>query len=261
MQRQPDSIAIAGDLVHLDVQQQNWAAAQKEIADFSAAHPRDAGGPWLRATLAMARHQDDAAIGQLRQALQMQPGYLQAELDMGRIQQQDKNWDQAAYWYQQALRQQPKFVPLLTAVGNMYLEQRQWGQAEQYYRRALEAQPHFPLAAANLAWVEAEQNQNLTDALAWAQRAAQADPHEMSIEDTLGWVYYKLGSYQAALPVLQQCVQASPQTAMYHFHLGMTQLAAGQKPAGASQLRQALALHLPAPETEQARARLSAALP
>jgi hypothetical protein len=48
---------------------------------------------------------------------------------------------------------------------------------------------------------------------------------------------------------------------MYHFHLGMTQLAAGQKPAGASELRQALALHLAAPEAGQARARLEAAAP
>jgi len=213
------------------------------------------------ATFELARHQDEAAIEQLHHALQLQPGYLQAELDLGRIQQQNKNWDQAVYWYQQALHQQPEFAPLLTAVGNMYLEQRQWGPAEQYYRRALSAQPNFPLAAANLAWVEAEQNQNLTDALAWAQRAAQADPHDTPVEDTLGWVYYKLGSYQAALPVLQQCVQASPQTAMYRFHLGMTQLAAGQKPAGVSELRQALALHLAAPEAGQARARLGAAAP
>lgn len=256
---QPGSAAITGDIVHVQAVQQHWSAAQATIAAYASAHPRAAAGPWLAATLAIAQHQDAAAARNLHRALTLQPGFLQAELGLGRLRQQQGNWQRALYWYQQALQQQPDFAPLLTLIGNLYLQQRQWNQAKAYYRRALTAHPGFALAEANLAWVESQQNQNLNDALSWAQRAAKSAPHQPSVQDTLGWVYYKLGSYQTALPILVACVAAAPRTPIYHFHLGMTQIAAGQRHDGAAQLRQALALDLAPPAAGQARAALRAA--
>lgn len=261
LQLQPGAAELIGDIVHVQAVQQHWSAAQATVAAYASDHPRAAAGPWLAATLALAQHQDAAAARSLHRALALQPGYLEAELDLGRLRQQQRNWPRAIYWYQQALQQQPHFAPLLTLIGNLYLQQRHWDQAKAYFRRALAAQPGFALAEANLAWVEADQNQNLNDALSWAQRAAKAAPHQSSVQDTLGWVYYKLGSYQSALPILEQCVAASPRTPMYRFHLGMTQLAAGQRQDGAAQLRQALALDLAAPEATQARAALSSHSP
>ncbi|MGH9488644.1 MAG: tetratricopeptide repeat protein [Terriglobales bacterium] len=251
-------VSLVGRLVHVDAQHGDWKAAAAAIAAFAAANPHDAAGPWLQATLDQARGHSAPARAELHRALQLQPDFLQADLGLGRLQQQAGHWQRAVYWYQRALRQQPGFAPLWTVVGNLYRQHQQLAQAQQDYQRALAAQPGFVLAEANLAWTEAALHQNLNAALALAQKAAHAAPGDASVQDTLAWVYYKLGSYQAALPILRHCVARAPRSPLYHFHLGMTQFAAGQKHAAAAQLRRALALHLPAAAAAQARRTLAA---
>ncbi|MGH9468408.1 MAG: tetratricopeptide repeat protein [Terriglobales bacterium] len=250
------STDLLGHLVHVEAARGQWPAAESAIAHFQSAHPKDAAGPWLEATVAMARGRTPVARTELHRALHLQPDFVEAEIELGRLNQQSGDWQRAASWYEQALKQEPTFAPLLAVVGNLYLQQGQLPQAEQYYRQALAAQPGFVLAEANLAWCEAATHQNLNAALALAQKAARAAPEMVSVQDTLGWVYYKLGSYQSALPILQHCVAASPRSSEYHFHLGMTQLAAGETSAGTAELRQALALHLASPEAQAARAAL-----
>jgi Tfp pilus assembly protein PilF len=75
----------------------------------------------------------------------------------------------------------------------------------------------------------------------------------------LGWVMYKRGSYDSAVPLLQECVQKSPESATFRFHLGMTLLAAGQKAKGKEQLETALRMNLDTPDSQQARLALGGA--
>lgn len=49
-----------------------------------------------------------------------------------------------------------------------------------------------------LAWSLAERGVKLDDALGFAQRAVQASPKDGGVLDTLGWVHYKRGEYNAA---------------------------------------------------------------
>lgn len=253
LQLQPDSSAIVGALVHLEVAQQDWNAAGQAIARFAAARPQDPAGPWLVGSLALARHQDQQARAAFTRALQLRPDFVEAKLDLGRLEQADGNTPRALYWFQQALAQEPNFAPLLTLIGNLHMQQQDWPAAAGYFRKALAVQPGFAYAAANLAWVDAEQNQDLNQALALAQQAAKAQPDAIAVQDTLAWVYYKLGSYPAALPILRHCTQADATSALYRFHLGMAEIATGQKSAGASSLRQALAMKLPADAATQAK--------
>jgi tetratricopeptide (TPR) repeat protein len=255
----PASSRIAGSALHDAVQRRDWATAAAIVAKFEAAAPRDPHGPWLAATLAMAQRQWPQAASALHAALRLQPGFVEADLDLGRIRQQTGPWRRALYWYQQAARREPGFAPLLTLIGNLYLQQRQWASAASYYQRALASQPDFALAAANLAWIKAEQNQDLANALILAQRADHEMPNVPSVGDTLAWVYYKLGSYGSALPLLRRCVQASPAQPTYRFHLGMALLASGDKRSGAAELRRALALRLSAADAKTAERALAGA--
>lgn len=250
--QQPDSAAIVGRIVHLDAAQKRWSDAAHAVAAFAAARPHDPNGGWLQATLEMAQGQYAAARADLNRALALRPDFLEAKLELGRAWQLSGADPQALAWYQKALAQQPNFPPLLTLVGNLFLQNRRWEQAAAYYRRALAAQPDFAVAQANLAWVEVEQNQNLNEALTLAQQADRALPDVVSVNDTLAWVYYKMGSYGAALPILRHCVGKAPQNAVYHFQLGMTLIAQGDKATGRDELRRALELKLPVQQARQA---------
>jgi TolA-binding protein len=84
-------------------------------------------------------------------------------------------------------------------------------------------------------------------------------PEVPSITDTLGWVMYKRGNYDSAVPLLQDCVQKSPDSAKFRFHLGMTLLANGQKNKGKDQLEMALRMNLDTPDAQQARLALGQA--
>jgi tetratricopeptide (TPR) repeat protein len=78
-------------------------------------------------------------------------------------------------------------------------------------------------------------------------------PELPSITDTLAWVMYKKGNYSGAIPLLEDCVRKTPDSAEFHYHLGLALLAAGQKEPGKAQLQAALQMNkLGTAEKEQA---------
>ena len=78
-------------------------------------------------------------------------------------------------------------------------------------------------------------------------------PDLPSITDTLGWVMYKRGDYNAAIPLFQERAQKTPDSAQYHYHLGAALIASGKKVKGIEQLQAALRLKLSESDALQAR--------
>jgi Tfp pilus assembly protein PilF len=152
---------------------------------------------------------------------------------------------------------QPRMAPLATMVGSLYLDKGDLVAARKYFAQALAADPNFALANADMAWVDAEEGKDLDAALAMAQKAKSLMPNLASIIDTLGWVMYKQGRYPPAIPLFEQCVQKSPGSAQFRYHLGMTLMADGQKVKARDQLQTALRMKLDGMDAEEARQALS----
>jgi tetratricopeptide (TPR) repeat protein len=131
------------------------------------------------------------------------------------------------------------------------------GTARKYYAQALAADPNFAVANANMAWIDAQEDKDLDVALGMAQKAKSTMPEVPSITDTLAWVMYHRGNYVSALPLLKDCVQKSPHTGEYHYHLGMVLLATGQKAKAKEQLKAALVMNLPGADAQQAQQTLA----
>ena len=129
--------------------------------------------------------------------------------------------------------------------------------ARKYYARALEADPNFAIANANMAWIDVQEGKDLDVALDMAQKAKSMMPELSSVSDTLAWVMYKRGNYAGAMPLLQECVQKSPGSAEFHYHLGMTLLATGQEAKGKDQLEAALRMKLDTADAQQAQQTLA----
>ena len=178
-------------------------------------------------------------------------------LQLGRAYQEQGQVDGAIQQFERAVAIQPKFPPLLTLLGNLYLEKKNYARARQYYEQALAVDPNFAIAAGNLAWLATQDGGNLDVALSLAQKARQLMPDLDSLADTLGWVQYKKGNYSNSIPLFEQCIQQSPDSAMYHFHLGMALVATGDSAKAKTQLSAALRLKLEGDDAEQARQTLS----
>ena len=60
--------------------------------------------------------------------------------------------------------------------------------------------------------------------------------------DTLGWIYHKKNLPGLAGPLLKRSVEKQPSNPVYHYHLGVAQLKAGDSSLGRRSLERALEL-------------------
>ena len=61
-----------------------------------------------------------------------------------------------------------------------------------------------------------------------------------SFLDTLGWVYFKLGQNDRALPIFEKAAAAAPKSAVYQYHLGMALYRQGDMKSAKAHLKQAV---------------------
>jgi tetratricopeptide (TPR) repeat protein len=248
--------AYAGYLVARQQAPKAIALAQQ----FVAANPNNSQGHIILGALQFESKNSGAAQAEFERAIQIDPKNVQGYLRMGGFYRQNDQTDAAIGQYQKALDLQPKFAPLTTMVGNLYLYKGDLETARKYYERALEVDPDFAVANANMAWIDAQEGKDLDVALGLAQKAKSEMPEVPTISDTLAWVMYKKGNYSGAIPVLEECVKKTPDSAQFHYHLGLALMADGQKEPGKVQLQAALQMNkLAAADKEQAKQALGQA--
>jgi tetratricopeptide (TPR) repeat protein len=129
------------------------------------------------------------------------------------------------------------------AVKGYLLEQQgKTDEAKQNYGQALKAEKadlSYVGAANNLAYMMAEEGRDLNTALGYAQTARKNQPENEQIADTLGWVYYKMGSYTLAREQLKFAVSKEPDNAVFQYHLGLIYKQTKQIPEAESALKKA----------------------
>jgi tetratricopeptide (TPR) repeat protein len=110
--------------------------------------------------------------------------------------------------------------------------------AEKNYRRALEIEPDSPIAANNLAWLIAENQGNLDEALQLAQKSVNRMQTAAQFYDTLGWIYFKKGLFTPAIEQMKKAVALDEAAAQrdgtqsnpaYRLRLGTALASAGDK--------------------------------
>ena len=99
-----------------------------------------------------------------------------------------------------------------------------------------------PVAANNLAFIYAEEGTNLDVALQLANSAKQRLPEESSVDDTIGWIYYKKNQPDLAVRPLEESLKRRPDVAEVLYHLGMTYAKLGDKAKARQALERALKL-------------------
>jgi tetratricopeptide (TPR) repeat protein len=105
------------------------------------------------------------------------------------------------------------------------------------YRAVLDIEPSNLIALNNLAYFLATDSPD--EALSFAQRAAEMVPDNPTVQDTLGWIYYRKGLYSMAVRYLKTAVDKET-TPQRQFHLGMSYLKMGDQAAGQKIVRAAL---------------------
>ncbi|MBP7242230.1 tetratricopeptide repeat protein [Amaricoccus sp.] len=137
----------------------------------------------------------------------------------------------------------------------------EWPKAEADFREALALQPGQPSVQNYLGYSLVEQGRNLDEALALIEQAVAGQPDDGYITDSLGWVLFRLGRYEDALPHMLRAVELEPVDPVINDHLGDVLWKVGRKREAEFQWRRALSFG-PAPDLDmdRLRAKLSGGL-
>ncbi len=95
-------------------------------------------------------------------------------------------------------------------------------EAKQNDQQALQADSNQDTAANNLAYLLADEGQDLDKALGLAPEGVRKRHSENpDIADTLGWVYYKLGRSVLAREAALAAVTQQPSNPVFQYHIGL----------------------------------------
>jgi tetratricopeptide (TPR) repeat protein len=124
-------------------------------------------------------------------------------------------------------------------IGVLFELQGRRDEAMKAYEIAVKGNENAPVAANNLAFIYAEQGTNLDLALQLATTAKQRLPNDASVDDTIGWVYYKKGLPALAVKPLEESAKKLPNHPEVHLHLGLTYAKLGEKDKARASLERA----------------------
>jgi Flp pilus assembly protein TadD len=85
-----------------------------------------------------------------------------------------------------------------------------------------------------------EQGSDLDEALAMIEQAVAGQPDDGYITDSLGWVLYRLGRYEEAVPHMLRAVELTPDDPIINDHLGDVLWKVGRNREAQFQWRRAL---------------------
>jgi tetratricopeptide (TPR) repeat protein len=104
--------------------------------------------------------------------------------------------------------------------------------------------PDFGLAANNLAYLLLQDAENIDQAITYAEIARRQLPNAPAVADTLGWAYYQKGTTGLAITMLLDAVKGMPNSATYHYHLGLAYSKSGDRQRAKTELQRAMQLEL-----------------
>ena len=131
-------------------------------------------------------------------------------------------------------------------------------EAEEVFERVIRMDPNHAHALNYLAYMWAEQDRNLDQALAYVQRALRQDPDNGAYIDTRGWIYFRQGRYEQAYRDLTRAAELEPDESVIAEHVGDVLMKLGRPVEAVAYYRIALELD-PAEREEIVKTSLKAA--
>ncbi|TDQ38975.1 Flp pilus assembly protein TadD [Thiopseudomonas denitrificans] len=154
-----------------------------------------------------------------------QPALLQVEIEtLSRNRQQEQAWQRAT----QALLQFPDDPNLLYTRAMLAEKRDDLQQLETDLRHILANDPEHAMAMNALGYTLADRTDRHAEALELIRRAHELQPDDAATLDSLGWVHYRSGQPELALPWLEQAYAAYPDPEVAA-HLGEVLWALGHR--------------------------------
>ncbi len=150
---------------------------------------------------------------------------------------------QAAYdLLKAALEREPKDTDLLYEQSMMAEKLGRTDEMEQLLRTLIANRPDYHHAYNALGYALADRNERLPEAKQLIQKALEFVPNDPYIQDSLGWVEFRMGNHAEAARILYAAFRAKPD-AEIAAHLGEVLWALGERDRAAAIWREGLQLN------------------
>ena len=176
---------------------------------------------------------------------------------------QDGKLNEAIQVLQKAAERNSKNAVLRLRLGMLFEQKGDWKDAQTANEQALQLDNSDPVAQNNLApkscWPRTAEHFFFIDVALkiGTTRPKRRQPTSVNVSDTIGWIYYKKSSYDAALAYLKDCTEKSPKNPTFQYHLGMAYLQLGQKEQARAALQRSIQLDSHFRDADSARQALS----
>lgn len=237
-------------LIAVDVNEKQFAGAVKMLQEEIQRSPGSDELRYLMAETLISSGKVDEGVAQLEQLRAKSPASKALALRLGDLYRKKGDLPKAIASYQQASTIDPKDPGPPALLGLIYLNQGNRAEAIAAFRNSEKLGPNNAAVLNNLAFLLADGDQNLDEALTLAQKAVQSDPSNASYADTLGWVYYKKNMMPSAVQTLTNASTRDPGVPMLHYHLAAALLRSGDSARAREELGTALS-QKPVPQDEQ----------
>ncbi|HAT36806.1 MAG TPA: hypothetical protein DCS82_13910 [Rhodospirillaceae bacterium] len=172
------------------------------------------------------------------------PERLDALLRLGNFLRFKERYKDAVVIYDRAFKrlEKPKKRDwnLFYARGIALERAKKWDRAEKDFLKALELMPEQPYVLNYLGYSWVERRKNLAKAKKMIESAVAQRRNDGYIVDSMGWVLYRLGEFDKAVPHLERAVQLRPHDPIINDHLGDAYWRVGRKHEARFQWRRAL---------------------
>jgi tetratricopeptide (TPR) repeat protein len=161
-----------------------------------------------------------AARAAFNAAAASDPKFAEAHFALAQLDALDRNWDAAVGQLDSIVAFDPRNAQALLWLGNIETLQGKRTAATGHFRKVVELQPDNAAALNNLAYLLAEQSNDLNQPLSYAERAVELAPGDPAFADTLGWILYRKGHYHAAIAYLERAA-AGGDDVVPKYHLAL----------------------------------------
>ncbi len=164
------------------------------------------------------------AINTLNKALNKFPNEATFPYTLANIYFQSKNYSQAEKYFMIALEVDPQMLSILHTLAIMYEEMADTVRSDSLFKHIIIQNKNDAIGLNDYAYIISERNNSslneLNYALELAERAIDIEPENAAFLDTIGWIYYKMGTYKKAREYLEKSLKINENNPVILEHMG-----------------------------------------
>ncbi len=243
-------------LTQLLVSEKQFDKAENLIKDKLNTSPTDSSLKVVLARLYITKNDLPSAITLLENVIKASPTFEGIYVMLAQIYQKQNDIDAAKLTLEKGRTNITSSVNLSLRLASLYEVQGEYSQAIKIYRESYKQYPDNLIVINNLASTISDHGESSDLELA-KKLAIKLDENKQDVfQDTIGWVYYRLGDNETAIKYLSKATESSPKIAIFNYHLGMAYKQAGDKLQAKIYLEKSLASGKNFKEKEKAKTAL-----